>query len=89
MDVLVGGNEERAILLHNYMSSLNYEVYLILGTAVPEGDTAYVLYRDKANRNNNTFVMINPSTGETVDVKDSTHCSVLQVWALVNRNEVN
>jgi hypothetical protein len=39
---LVGGDEERAILLHNYLAALHYEVYVLLGMAVPEGETAFL-----------------------------------------------
>jgi hypothetical protein len=40
---LVGGDEERAILLHNYLAALHYEVYVVLGMAVPEGETAFFI----------------------------------------------
>lgn len=81
---MVGGDEERAVLLYNYLAHLRYEVYVLLGMAVPEGETAYVLYKDKTNH---TMRMINPSTGFVTNVSDPT-CSMQQVWALFNQNDV-
>ena len=52
--------------------------------AVPEGETAFVLYRDKSTNNQ---WMVNPSTGIKTDVKDS-NCSMQQVWTLVNQSDV-
>nr|CAH0107288.1 unnamed protein product [Daphnia galeata] len=80
---LVGGDEERAVLLHNYLAALHYEVYILLGMAVPEGETAFVLYRNKTNQ---TMRVINPSTGITTNVTDPT-CAMQQVWALFNTND--
>lgn len=80
----MGTGEEKAILLYNYLSGLNFDVYLVLGMAVPEGETAFVLYRDKSTNNQ---WMVNPSTGIKTDVKDS-NCSMQQVWALVNQSDV-
>lgn len=84
LDWLVGGDEERAVLLHNYMAALHYEVYVLLGMAVPEGETAYVLYRDKTSQ---LLRMINPSTGIATNVTDPTS-PMQQVWVLVNQNDV-
>jgi hypothetical protein len=81
---LVGGDEERAILLHNYLAALHYEVYVMLGMAVPEGETAFVLYRNKTNQ---TMRVINSSTGITKNVTDPTG-AMQQVWALFNQNDV-
>jgi hypothetical protein len=80
----VGGDEERAVRLHNYLAALHYEVYILLGMAVPEGETAFVLYRNKTNQ---TMRVINPSTGITTNVTDPT-CAMQQVWALFNQNDV-
>ena len=84
LDWLIAGDEERAVLLHNYMAALGYEVYVLLGMAVPEGETAYVLYRDKTTR---AMRMINPSTGLSTNVTDPT-CSMQHVWVLINQNDV-
>lgn len=85
LEWLVGGDEERAVLLHNYLAALNYEVYILLGMAVPEGETAFVLYRNKTNQ---TMRMINPTTGMNTNASDPT-CALQQVWALFNQNNVS
>ncbi|KAI9557976.1 hypothetical protein GHT06_014729 [Daphnia sinensis] len=82
LEWLVGGDEERAMFLHNYLAALHYEVYVLLGMAVPEGETAFVLYRNKTNQ---TMRMINPTTGMNKNVTDPT-CALQQVWALFNQN---
>lgn len=84
LDWLVGGDEERAVLLHNYMAALEYEVYILLGMAVPEGETAYVLYRDKTSQ---SMRMINPSTGLISNVTDPTS-PMQQVWVIFNQDDV-
>lgn len=81
---MAAGNEERAVLLFNYLRSHAYDVYILLGMSIPHGDTAYVLYQEK---NLQTMRLINPSTGNSLDVKDSTS-SLQQVWALFNQNDV-
>ncbi|XP_077547771.1 coiled-coil and C2 domain containing 2A [Haemaphysalis longicornis] len=48
--VLTGDEEEHAVLLCNYFLHLGREAYLLLGTGIPEGQTAYVLTRDAAPR---------------------------------------
>ncbi|XP_057380224.1 coiled-coil and C2 domain-containing protein 2A-like [Daphnia carinata] len=82
LEWLVGGDEERAVLLHNYMAALHYEVYILLGMAVPEGETAFVLYRNKTNQ---TMRMISPTTGMSKNVADPT-CALQQVWVLFNQD---
>ncbi len=52
--------------------------------AVSEGETAFVLYRNKTNQ---TMRVINPSTGITTNVTDPTG-AMQQVWALFNQNDV-
>lgn len=53
--------------------------------AIPEGETAYVLYKEKTSQ---TMRMINPSTGLATNVSDPT-TPMQQVWAIFNQNDVN
>jgi len=41
--MLYGDEEEHAVLLLNFFLYLGKKAYLVLGSAVPEGNTAYVL----------------------------------------------
>ncbi|XP_076317683.1 coiled-coil and C2 domain-containing protein 2A-like isoform X2 [Tachypleus tridentatus] len=43
IDMLTGDEEEHAILLCNFFLYLNKRVFLLLGSGIPEGHTAYVL----------------------------------------------
>ncbi|KAH8030112.1 hypothetical protein HPB51_006544 [Rhipicephalus microplus] len=46
LHVLTGDEEEHALLLCNYFLHLGAEAYLLLGSGIPEGQTAYVLTRN-------------------------------------------
>ena len=85
LEWLTGGDQERAVLLFNYMTELKFDVYLLLGMAVPQGQTAQILYRDK--KNTSILWLVNPSTGMKTNAKDSTG-HVQQIWALVNQSQV-
>ena len=41
--MLAGDEEEHAVLLCNYFLHLGLRAYLLMGNAIPEGATAYVL----------------------------------------------
>ncbi|KAL4448733.1 hypothetical protein ABPG74_012822 [Tetrahymena malaccensis] len=80
LDLKGGDFEEHAFLLCNYFNyidyysgRINYKSYVILGHAIPEGKTFYVLRRDCQN---NKVEIWNPSTGEpfvmTTELKGTT-----------------
>ena len=83
--MLNGSGEDHAVLLHNFLCALDYEAYLMLGSAVPEGETAYVVCK---NKQDDHYVAINPTTGRTTDVNDS-KSSMQQLRAVVNRENVH
>ncbi len=82
--MLNGTEEDHAILLHNYLCHLDHRVYLVMGLAIPEGQTAQVLYREK---DTDCQWLINAVTGRRTDVRDSSS-SLHQVWALLDRENV-
>lgn len=82
---MAAGDEERAVLLFSFLRALGYVAYVLLGMSIPHGDTAYILYQEKDSQ---TMRVINPSTGHSLDVKDSTS-SLQQVWALFNETNVS
>lgn len=68
LDLGCGDSEEHAILLCNYFNFIDdkqgrkdYESYLVYGEAIPEGETWYVLRRDKVK---NFAEIWNPNTAE-------------------------
>ena len=43
MAMMAGDEEEHAVLLCNYFLHMGLQAYLLMGNAIPEGVTAYVL----------------------------------------------
>ncbi|KAK2824932.1 hypothetical protein Q7C36_018859 [Tachysurus vachellii] len=80
--LLAGDEEEHAVLLCNYFLSMGKKAWLIIGTAVPEGPTAYVLTQE-----HNRFVIWNPSTGQYYGQYD-TFCPLQTVGCLINADNV-
>ncbi|KAM9445041.1 coiled-coil and C2 domain-containing protein 2A [Clarias gariepinus] len=80
--LLAGDEEEHAVLLCNYFLSMGKKAWLIIGTAIPEGPTAYVLTQEQ-----NRYVIWNPSTGQYYGQYD-TFCPLQTVGCLVNTDNV-
>ncbi|XP_075526800.1 coiled-coil and C2 domain containing 2A [Dermacentor variabilis] len=95
--VLTGDEEEHALLLCNYFLHLGAEAYLLLGSGIPEGQTAYVLTREHSSaRNRDGDVRIwNAVTGRSYSATDSygplhsVGCLVGtdNIWANVQKHE--
>lgn len=82
--MLVGDEEEHAILLCNFFLHLGKEAYLLLGTGIPEGQTAYVLTREE--RTSDVHIW-NAVTGKRYDATDS-YGPLQNVGCLVGRDNV-
>ncbi|KAF4078510.1 hypothetical protein AMELA_G00199970 [Ameiurus melas] len=82
LTLLAGDEEEHAVLLCNYFLSMGKKAWLIIGTAIPEGPTAYVLTQE-----HNRYVIWNPSTGQYYGQYD-TFCPLQTVGCLVNADNV-
>ncbi|XP_058266424.1 coiled-coil and C2 domain-containing protein 2A isoform X2 [Hemibagrus wyckioides] len=80
--LLAGDEEEHAVLLCNYFLSMGKKAWLIIGTAIPEGPTAYVLTQE-----HNRYVIWNPSKGQYYGQYD-TFCPLQTVGCLVNADNV-
>lgn len=57
-----GDWEEHAILLCNFLLSKGKEAYVILGTSMPDGDSAFVLTKEQ-DRNKQVWYCWDPTTG--------------------------
>ena len=72
LDLCAGDEEEHALLLCNYLLHAGKErglqAYVVLGTGIPEGETAYVLTRGGQSREHQLW---NASTGRVYSVTDS------------------
>lgn len=83
LEMLVGGPEEHAILLCNFFLHLGKKSYILLGSAVPEGKTAYVLTADDAFQ----FTLWNASTGYHFFTTDALN-PLTRVDCMFNQNNI-
>ena len=90
LDMRGGDWEEHALLLLNYLiwfdkrSSSSFAHYLVLGSAIPEGESCYVL---RLNKSNMEGVLWNASTGTGYALND-TKCPLMDVGMLVTDNQI-
>uniref|UniRef100_A0A3B4FZ37 Coiled-coil and C2 domain containing 2A n=1 Tax=Pundamilia nyererei TaxID=303518 RepID=A0A3B4FZ37_9CICH len=82
LTLLAGDEEEHAVLLCNYFLSLGKKAWLIIGTAIPEGPTAYVLTLEQ-----NLYLIWNPCSGQFYGQYD-TFCPLQAVGCLANADNV-
>ncbi|XP_007550804.1 coiled-coil and C2 domain-containing protein 2A isoform X1 [Poecilia formosa] len=82
LTLLAGDEQEHAVLLCNYFLFLGKKAWLIIGTAIPEGPTAYVLTHEQSG-----YFIWNPSSGQFYE-KGDTFCPLQTVGCLVNSDNV-
>uniref|UniRef100_A0A670Y7I6 Coiled-coil and C2 domain containing 2A n=1 Tax=Pseudonaja textilis TaxID=8673 RepID=A0A670Y7I6_PSETE len=82
LDLLAGNEEEHAVLLCNYFLALGKKAWLLIGAAVPEGSTAYVLTWEQ-----NQYVIWNPSHGHFYGQYDA-FCPLKRVGCLISADNV-
>lgn len=82
LQMLSGDEEEHAILLVNYFLSLGKKSWLICGSAIPEGPSAYVLTKES-----NDYLVWNPSTGEHYRTQDI-NCPLQSIGCLIDSENV-
>uniref|UniRef100_A0A1A8PMW8 Coiled-coil and C2 domain containing 2A n=1 Tax=Nothobranchius pienaari TaxID=704102 RepID=A0A1A8PMW8_9TELE len=82
LTLLAGDEEEHAVLLCNYFLFMGKKAWLIIGTAIPEGPTAYVLTHEPSG-----YFIWNPSSGQCFE-RDDTFCPLQTIGCLVNSDNV-
>ncbi|XP_069868393.1 coiled-coil and C2 domain-containing protein 2A isoform X1 [Dipodomys merriami] len=82
LDLLAGDEEEHAVLLCNYFLWLGKKAWLLMGSAIPEGPTAYVLTWEK-----NHYLIWNPCSGHFYGQFD-TFCPLKSVGCLIGPDNV-
>nr|XP_061833476.1 coiled-coil and C2 domain-containing protein 2A-like isoform X1 [Nerophis lumbriciformis] len=82
LTLLAGDEEEHAVLLCNYFLFLGKKAWLIIGNAIPEGCSAYVLTQEES-----VYYMWNPSSGHFYGQYD-TFCPLQAVGCLVSADNV-
>src|SRR5690606_16136942 len=71
LDARGGDYEEHSILLCNYFKFLKMKAWIVLGKAVPEGNSVYVLTIEEEEDNMiENYKVWNSSTGESFNVRD-------------------
>uniref|UniRef100_A0A1B6DJ12 Coiled-coil and C2 domain-containing protein 2A n=1 Tax=Clastoptera arizonana TaxID=38151 RepID=A0A1B6DJ12_9HEMI len=81
--LLSGDSEDHAILLCCYLLKLGMKAWLLLGSGVPHGATAYVLTKSSTAE----YVLWDPPTGNKYSVLDS-FCPLHKVFCLVNQDNI-
>lgn len=82
LDLLAGDEEEHAVLLCNYFLSLGKKAWLVMGNAIPEGPTAYVLTREQSH-----YLLWNPCSGHFYAQFD-TFCPLKSVGCLIGPDNI-
>ncbi|XP_078401088.1 coiled-coil and C2 domain-containing protein 2A isoform X1 [Cetorhinus maximus] len=82
LNLLAGDEEEHAVLLCNYFLAMGKKAWLVIGTAIPEGPTAYVLTYEQ-----NQYVIWNSTTGQCYGQFDA-FCPLQCVSCLVSADNV-
>ncbi|XP_026884699.2 coiled-coil and C2 domain-containing protein 2A isoform X1 [Electrophorus electricus] len=82
LTLLAGDEEEHAVLLCNYFLAMGKKAWIIIGSALPEGPTAYVLTQEHSR-----YLIWNPSTGQYYGQYD-TFCPLQAVGCLINTDNV-
>ncbi|XP_061849387.1 coiled-coil and C2 domain-containing protein 2A isoform X2 [Colius striatus] len=80
--LLAGDEEEHAVLLCNYFLGMGKKAWLIIGNAIPEGPTAYVLTLEQSQ-----YVIWNASTGCFYGQYD-TFCPLQNVYCLISCDNI-
>ena len=83
LDLGAGDQEEHAILLCNYLLAMNKESYVVLGSGIPEGLTAYVLTIEGGSPR-----LWNACTGRTWEKDEFDRCSLTSVGAVFNQQNI-
>ncbi|KAG8591451.1 hypothetical protein GDO81_000189 [Engystomops pustulosus] len=82
LDLLAGDEEEHAVLLCNYFLAMGKKAWLVIGNAIPEGPTTYVLTLEQ-----NQYIIWNPSNGRFYSQYD-TFCPLQSVGCLINADNI-
>lgn len=75
---LTGDKADHAVLLCNYFLYIKKRAWLIIGSAIPEGQTAYVLTHEEGR-----YLIWNPRSGQSYTQYDA-FCPLQTVGSLVN-----
>ena len=84
LQMMSGDEEEHAVLLLNFFLAMGKSAWLVLGLAIPEGPTAYVLSKEGLAGD---LWLWNPTSGVRYSVKDS-FCPMTAIHSLINDQNI-
>ena len=84
LQMMTGDEEEHAVLLLNFFLAMGKMAWLVLGIAIPEGPTSYVLTKEGLAGD---LWLWNPSSGVRYSVKDS-FCPMTAIHSLINDQNI-
>ncbi|XP_034250216.1 coiled-coil and C2 domain-containing protein 2A [Thrips palmi] len=76
-----------AVLLCCYLMGLGKKAWLLVGTGIPHGLTAYVFVHEKQEQNKSHFWVWDPTAGQCYSIFDS-FCPLQRVYGLVNDENI-
>lgn len=79
--------KDLGVLLCNYLLYLGLKAWLVLGVAVPQGQTTFVLYKIGSESLPETYNLIDPCTGNQCTVTD-VFCPLQRIYMVVATNNV-
>ncbi|XP_072095759.1 coiled-coil and C2 domain-containing protein 2A-like [Mobula birostris] len=82
LNLVLGSKEDHAVLLCNYFLYMKVNAFVLLGTSILEGATAYVLTQDKVNT-----MIWNPETGECYE-QFNAFCPLQSADCLINNENI-
>ncbi|XP_055503429.1 protein CC2D2B-like [Leucoraja erinacea] len=82
LNLILGGKEDHAVLLCNYFLYMKMNAYVLLGTSILEGPTAYVIIQEKM-----TTMIWNPETGDCYE-QFNVFCPLQSADCLINNENV-
>ncbi|XP_078268853.1 protein CC2D2B-like [Rhinoraja longicauda] len=82
LNLILGGKEDHAVLLCNYFLYMRMNAYVLLGTSILEGPSAYVITQD----NMNTMIW-NPETGDCYE-QFNAFCPLQSADCLINSENI-
>ncbi|XP_055540929.1 coiled-coil and C2 domain-containing protein 2A [Wyeomyia smithii] len=82
MNVMCASPKDLGVLLACFYTSLEYEVYLVLGHSLLAGDCTFVLLREGGE-----FFLVDPTNGKRYNSTD-TYCPLSKIYYIVNQDNV-
>lgn len=85
--LLTGDSEDHALLLCSYFLHLGLKAYVLLGSGIPHGSTAYVFVKEGFSKNSEYYIW-DPTNGQKYNINDS-FCPLQKIYCLIDDQNVS